>query len=188
MRTCLIAIFFLLFYSAINAQKIIDRKSIDFISQIINYRRLHVYIVRNVYSYTIDEIKRRLSSDTIVSLATRDNTRSSDTLMLGNGEREKILSQLDRLKSFIWTKKNVAKINSGQSQLLDRDSIWKRVFDFSGKVFYNIIPPLFFKNGEYCLFYYDYGCGGLCGYGELAIYKKETNKWKRWKSIYSWIS
>lgn len=42
---------------------------------------------------------------------------------------------------------------------------------------YSFAPPIFLRDDTYCLFYYHYGCGDLCGQSEFALYKKEQGKW-----------
>ncbi len=37
-------------------------------------------------------------------------------------------------------------------------------------------------------FYWDYCCGGLCGYGSLAFYKKEGGIWKQYMVLFDWTS
>lgn len=53
---------------------------------------------------------------------------------------------------------------------------------------YNFAPPIFLRDDTYCLFYYGYGCGDLCGQGEFALYKKENGKWVKWFSLFESIS
>lgn len=65
---------------------------------------------------------------------------------------------------------------------------WNYLYNKGIHKYYTFSVPIFFRNDTYCLFYYDYGCGDLCGYGELAIYKKENNIWTYWGRISSWIS
>jgi hypothetical protein len=65
---------------------------------------------------------------------------------------------------------------------------WSEMYRKGINKFYTIGMPVFLRNHTYCLFYYDYSCGGLCGYGDFAIYKKENGKWTYWGRISSWIS
>lgn len=53
---------------------------------------------------------------------------------------------------------------------------------------YTIAPPIFLRNDTYCLFYYGYGCGDLCGQWEFALYKKEYGRWVKWFSLFESIS
>lgn len=53
---------------------------------------------------------------------------------------------------------------------------------------YSITKPIFLRKGKYCLFYYSYVCGPLCGQGIFAIYKKTNGKWERWIVLTEWNS
>jgi uncharacterized protein YjcR len=65
---------------------------------------------------------------------------------------------------------------------------WQYMYSKGINKIYSFGMPVFLRNDTYCLFYYDYGCDYLCGYGEFAIYKKDNGKWTYWGRISSWIS
>jgi hypothetical protein len=53
---------------------------------------------------------------------------------------------------------------------------------------YSFAPPIFLRDNSYCLFYYSYGCGDLCGQGEFALYKKGQGKWVKIMVLTSSVS
>lgn len=70
----------------------------------------------------------------------------------------------------------------------DKNQSWKLFQKEYGLGYYTYTAPVFLRNNTYCVFYYDYHCGPLCGYGELVLYKKTKKGWQREKSICKWIS
>jgi hypothetical protein len=57
-----------------------------------------------------------------------------------------------------------------------------------GRDFNEFSMPIFLRNDTYCLFYEANHCGGLCGEGKLALYKKEGGHWQVVKYYCQWIS
>jgi hypothetical protein len=49
---------------------------------------------------------------------------------------------------------------------------------------YQFMPPVFLRQGTIAVFYYLRFCSGVCGNDELAVYKLEKGKYKRWLLIY----
>jgi hypothetical protein len=90
-----------------------------------------------------------------------------------------------------WTKEffiNIKLISSDTLKTIFRDRWWDYYFKHIGSGFNTFSSPIFLRNDTYCLFYADHHCGGLCGGGQLTLYKKEKNKWIRVKSYCNWIS
>ena len=65
---------------------------------------------------------------------------------------------------------------------------WTYFHAHIGRDFNEFSLPIFLRNDTYCLFYAANYCGGLCGGGNLTLYKKEGNGWKAIKSYCEWIS
>ncbi|MDQ7949450.1 MAG: hypothetical protein AAGB30_02095 [Pedobacter sp.] len=65
---------------------------------------------------------------------------------------------------------------------------WNYVYKHVGKKIATVSVPVFFRNNTFCLFYADYSCGWLCGYGELNLFQKKNNKWIKIRTFSSWIS
>jgi hypothetical protein len=57
-----------------------------------------------------------------------------------------------------------------------------------GRSFNEFSVPLFIRNNTYCLFYSANYCGGLCGGGNLILYKKSNGVWVSVKSYCDWES
>lgn len=122
----------------------------------------------------------------------------ADSITITKQERAYISTAIDNIEKHIWQQGLVL-----DAQLITVDSV-RRVFDrrisdrmFDGWTYfrnkgvdriYSFTVPVFFRNDTYCLFYYDYGCGNLCGEGQVAIYKKVKGKWVKWSILSSWIS
>ncbi|RAR48541.1 hypothetical protein [Flavobacterium lacus] len=41
-----------------------------------------------------------------------------------------------------------------------------------------ISHPIFFRNGKYCILFYQYVCGNICGTSSLALYEKVNERWE----------
>ena len=41
-----------------------------------------------------------------------------------------------------------------------------------------ISHPIFFRNGKYCILFYQYVCGNICGTSSLALYEKINERWE----------
>ena len=121
-----------------------------------------------------------------------------DSLIITDEERAYINSEIDKMQGHKWQEGLV----SG-AHIITADSV-RKVFDirktdrlFDGWSYfhnkgvdriYNFGVPIFFRNDNYCLFYYGYSCGGLCGEGSVTIYKKVKGKWQPFSTLSSWVS
>ena len=122
----------------------------------------------------------------------------ADSITITSKEKAYINAEIENMGKHIWRQGLVM-----DAQLITIDSV-KNVFDrrktdrmFDGWTYfrnkgvdriYSFTLPIFFRNDNYCLFYYDYGCGSLCGEGQVAIYKKVKGKWVKWSVLSSWVS
>lgn len=70
----------------------------------------------------------------------------------------------------------------------DNSKGWAYFYKIIGRNFNTFSVPIFLRDDTYCLFYSDHHCGGLCGGGQLTLYKKEKEKWVKVKTYCSWIS
>jgi hypothetical protein len=48
--------------------------------------------------------------------------------------------------------------------------------------------PVFLRNYTYCICFWGYSCGMLCGEGKLILYKKIKGQWKEVKCYDGWVS
>jgi hypothetical protein len=70
----------------------------------------------------------------------------------------------------------------------DNKKDWRYFRTRYGSGFSTCSVPIFLRDDNYCLFYTDESCGGLCGGGQLVLYRKENGKWVKWKTYCQWIS
>lgn len=160
--------------------------TISLINQFIKDKRPHIYLYRDIHQNTIAELKAEILKGKFVRRIQDDNgDNKSDSIILTKSEINELLQQLERLQKFHWSGRSTASLNLDRLQLIGRDSSFNQ---FEGLIRYQIVPPLLFRNGEYCFFYFDYNCGPLCGQGQLVIYKKEKAEWNRWKTVFGWNS
>jgi hypothetical protein len=175
----------LLFLFNTCSEKRVGDERIGFINSVIVIGKPHGSLLyKEIPPALLNTIRSTLDRDTLIKFAPLI-TVGAEIFIFEKNERKKILDQLDQLKDFFWTPEGANKIKLDLLQP-QKDTI--PAFAFGANSRYMILPPIFFRNGEYCLFYFDFYCGITCGYGELAIYKKEKNEWKKCWSFYSWIS
>jgi hypothetical protein len=105
----------------------------------------------------------------------------SDTIRLSKQDKHSIYKRLKQLKNYKWTLADAKKLNFQDISLISIDS---REYIIE----YDIIPPIYFQDNKYCIFSFDYGCGGLCGHGEIAIYEKTKHGWRIWTLLTEWDS
>jgi len=65
---------------------------------------------------------------------------------------------------------------------------WEYFYTHFGKGFHSFSYPIFLRNDNYCIFYFDNSCGWLCGVGWLSLYKKVNDKWVELKTYCNWVS
>jgi len=116
-----------------------------------------------------------------------------DSMTMSVKEIAYINAEIDKMKDHKWDKGLFE-----NSQIIPTDTVtaifknskrgWSYMYKKGINKFYTISKPILLHKGAFCLLYYGYSCGGLCGYGELALYKKENGKWVHWVAISSWIS
>lgn len=70
----------------------------------------------------------------------------------------------------------------------DKYRWWNYFYKHYGKGFSSYSAPIFLRNYTLCLFYSGHSCGGLCGGGQVTLFKKEHNTWKPFRIFCNWIS
>ena len=188
MRTFLYSILLLLFSVSGSCQVNNDSSfdTVRFINQTIKDNRSHIYLYQDIHPNTISEIQKHITRGKFVRrIEDEKGNNVSDSIILTQSEVEELQQRLNAFKRFHWTAQTSGLLNLNRLQLISSDTAQRHL---EGTIKYQILPPLLFRNGEYCLFYYDYNCGPLCGQGELVIYKKEKQEWKRWWRLFGWNS
>lgn len=113
----------------------------------------------------------------------------SDTLILTNEERQYLLTELKKQSdTTLWNQLKIPNsivIPQDTLTAISKDSSkgWNFFSKVYGKTLYNFSIPIFFRNNQYCLFYYHTTCGIKCGEEVFTIYKRKKNTWTKWISI-----
>lgn len=120
-----------------------------------------------------------------VHYITEDGEDSIDQISLDKREMLEVLNKIEELKNFQWTEENSHLLGFESLRLISRDTIgdhWDALPKFQ------ILPPVFFKDNQYGLFFYDINCSGLCGELYFIIYRKSAEHWKFWKLLWGFVS
>jgi hypothetical protein len=123
-----------------------------------------------------------------------DKLKVVDSLILTKEEKQFIIAELqNQIDTSLWNQVPIANsLTISQDTITaifkDRKRSWSYFHSNYGNSFNSFTIPIFFRNNQLCAFYYDNSCGGLCGEGVFAIYRREKNGWKRWFTIYEWVS
>lgn len=131
----------------------------------------------NGQPYLIDSIQIDLNA--IIKRVEKEPFFNSDDIDYFRG-------QLLADRAGIWSKElfNSIKIVS-QTAL---DSIRKFGLHQSMAPYIRLSKPYFSKDKNYCIHYYDYHCGSLCGEIALKLYKKINGKWTFIKNYFQIVS
>ncbi len=114
----------------------------------------------------------------------------SDTLILTKEEKQYILNELQKQSDTnLW---NQLKIPNSKLIPLDtltaisKDSTkgWNYFIKVYGKTLHNFSIPIFFRNNQYCIFYYHTTCGRQFGEEVCAIFKRKKSTWSKWITIF----
>lgn len=114
----------------------------------------------------------------------------SDTLILTMEEKQYILTKLKKQSDTnLWNQLQIP-----NSKVISLDTItaiskdttkgWNYFSKVYGKTLYNFSIPIFFRNNQYCIFYYKTTCGKQCGEEVCAIFKKKKSTWAKWIAIF----
>jgi len=122
----------------------------------------------------------------------------ADSIVMTQKERTYINAEIDKMEKHTWQEGlllNIPLISADSvKKVFDRRKIdkmfdgWRYFGDNGVDRIYNFGVPIFFRNDTYCLFYYGYSCGSLCGEGKVTIYKKVKGKWEAWSTWFEWVS
>jgi hypothetical protein len=147
--------------------------------------RKNVNIFSGISPYVLDAIQASIKKGKFIRKLTSDSgIVVEDSIVLSSIEIADLVKQINLLQSFRWTEQTTECLGLRLFSL-KFDTVNNR--SESGQA-YQIVPPIYFRNGEYCLFYYDYQCGPLCGHGELQIIKVTQNSFDRWWTVFAWDS
>ena len=117
-----------------------------------------------------------------------------DTALFTKNEQELIISNIRNplLKSWDDPKfsENLRTISKDTVTAIfrDRKKWWTYFYAHYGNGYKTYSSPIFLRDYTLCLFYSDQSCGGLCGSGQVILFKKEGYSWTPFKSFCEWIS
>lgn len=185
MRLVLLLISFSFLTNASAQTASITQEDIDIINIAIKDTRAPIKLLSSIHDYWLKEIKNLIKKRRFIKRMEDENHKDvSDTIKLSNSDIKLIGKKLRQLRKFQWTVENFSKINLRNLTIISQETSRSDSMQYSIK--YRIIPPIYFKNHTYCIFSYDYACGGLCGHGTVVVYKKTANGWKKWDHLTMW--
>lgn len=168
---------------------------IHFYKERINNTKLLIY-KKGIYTSELNNLIKPFQENNIFIKWERvDNkTKILDSIILTKEENKYIIDQLQQQKdTSLWNNLNIPNSfiisqDTLSSIFIDKQKSWIYFYKIYGSGYNDFTMPIFFRNDQYCLFYYGNYCSYLCGEGELAIYKLEKNIYKKWLTIYQWQS
>ena len=187
MTNFMFLIFSLTTLTVCNAQtsNSLHQSDIDLINFILKDERFGIKLVSEMTEYNLSEIKKYAARNFFLNRMVDENDRDiSDTIKLSKQDKYEIVKQVENLKKFKWTLTDAKKINLNNVSIISYDSSINSNLAYAIK--YHIVPPIYFKANQYCILSYSYSCGVLCGHGQITIYKRTHNGWKRWNSLAWW--
>ena len=168
---------------------------LDFYQQQSNSTKPFIF-AKGINSYERSELIKSLQrNDTLKKWSRIDNRlQVVDTLILTTKEKQVIINSLEHhTDTSLWSQ-----IYIPNSSIISQDTLtaifkdkrkgWNFFYSNYGRSFKSFTVPIFFRKDQLCAFYYDSSCGGLCGEGIFAIYRRDKDGWVRWITIYEWVS
>jgi len=169
---------------------------IDFFKEQSSLTKQTVLYVKAIDQYQKDELKQAISRiDTLLRwIRVENGVKIIDSVILTQNEINFILSELEnQTDTSLWNDIKIPSLtfisrDTVNAIFKDRNREWNYFHQKVGRSISSFTIPIFLRNDSLCFFYDDMRCGGLCGEGIFAIYKRENNRWVRWITIYEWIS
>lgn len=173
----------------------LDQRSITFLNWFFTVQR-EIQVKRNFYlpqlnKYQIAELKKLFKSDTLHHLRL-NRTDTAKFMLLSAKDKVNINQQIEKLAAQKLPQKVLP-----QFEFLDPDTLksfgpwhtfWQTVHQKGINGYYTFSRPIFFSNEKYCVFFWDFSCGSLCGYGNISIYRKTKVGWEEYIVLSNWIS
>lgn len=164
-----------------HGQEINDSETADVYSCLITDKR-EVYLRPQMGEHILNEVYQHLAKRQFFKRVTIDGVLHADTLALTKQERRFILEAVKAQATKRWTKERMEAKGLSRFQLIDSSATVR--WPESDYIVYEVMEPVFIRNYTVCFAYYDYACGGLCGFGELSIWVKKEGKWVRWQDVF----
>lgn len=183
----MLLMFWLMFLKFASAQTsfTLSQADIDLINCSITDKRHGIMLVSETVDYDLKEIKKYIDRGIFINRVVDENNNDiSDSIKLSPKDRKLINKQLKTLRTFKWIHADSKKLNLKNISLISFDSSISNSYVYAIK--YHIIPPIYFHNNEYCILSFSYNCGPLCGHGQITIYKRTGNGWRKWNHLSLW--
>lgn len=190
-------LFFLILYTIISTVGLSQgskKKIRQFVNAVIPDSDSIAYVSNSLSSYAIKEIIDELKEDTLKNSFDYNKSDEINIFIPSNKERNKINKALRKLSGFRWSKKyfhNMKIIGRDSLDFIfkDRKNLgWNYFHKEYGEGYYSFSKPIFFRKNTISIFYSSYNCGGLCGGGQLDLYRKINDQWQLYFTLYMWIS
>jgi len=170
-----------------------DPKDVKFINSVLDTQFFHAksFYTDSISKSQIAGIKTQLNRDTIFD----NNWLTSEIkfIILSKEEKKYINSELDKFKDFTWRQGLVPQFKIIRTDTVnaifnDRRRGWAYFHTKYGLYIHNFTKPIFLRNNTVCIFYKQYTCDYLCGFGTLDIYILKGGKWVVECQVSSWVS
>lgn len=151
-----------------------------------------------IYTAGIDSYVKK---EMIRSISISDTLRSQigtnaylDSLVITEEERIYIIQEIESLSdTSLWNPIHIADAiylsrDSVDSIFSDGDRYWEYFEANYGRYLREFSVPVFFRNNEFCAFYWGYTCPGLCGSAQFSIFRKNDNHWVEWIKFFEWVA
>ncbi len=190
-----IILLLLLFASTTKGQESIETQK--FLSSVFKDK-----IVKDIFIYTdniwparYNDLAHALNPDTLQNLRFGFGkvTDNSEYIVLSKEEKAYIFKCLQQQRTNAWPdhlfqNSRLVLYDTITNIFKDRTRGWPYFHNQYGAEFHSFLKPIFLRNNSVCFFYSDYSCGGLCGFGEFAIYRKKDSDWEKIITLFTWIS
>jgi len=171
-----------------------DSKDVKFINSVLDttilFRAKGFYSDKISY-HQIDEMRESLNKDTLFS--NNWPKREVTYLVFSTEERAHINREIDKFINFKWRDGLVPQLkmisaDTIKSIFADRLKSWRYFYNKYGLYIHEFTKPIFLRNNTICIFYKQFVCGDLCGFGTFDVYLLKEGKWVAEYHISSWIS
>ena len=155
-----------------------------------------MYYTKWISSYTHNEILKALQRGTVLYNFRIENHKVQiiDSLVLSKEEQQFIIKELQKqTDTSLWNQFEIPNSKSIPKDTItaifkDRANGWRNFYNSYGKSLFAFSIPIFFRDNQYCAFFYANICGGLCGEELFSIYRKEFGTWSLWITVYESVS
>lgn len=136
-------------------------------------------------SETAEFLKQILKTDSL-NIWVKESTKSSwleecyvskNASFLRKNEINRINRMLKKDNKFPWKKSSVLNFKILKDSLFEKSDREKLVKELNQNIIV-ISHPIYFRNGKYCVLFYQLICGNICGTSSLALYEKVNKRWE----------